>query len=442
MKKIIWPFVFCLLVIHAEGQTNTFPSSGNTGIGTTTPVTKLEVVGDIKSSSTNYDYYHVVSLASYSASTWYPVVLEANGVGGPVKFEIIRKSVHEDGSWYGSIHFVGVFNSSGWGNSSSQFQYKYEECCSVNLVSYIGQQFHGSHIIIYLRGGRHYYIKSNTEIENLSSVGNAYTIQPGVTNEQITVSPTTNIDGDPPTAVPSGGIESIEWRKALPNTSLSVSGNIGIGLSNPSQRLEVRGNGARIRLSASTDPSKYYFDIQSNPTDTNTVNFYATNGNNILKYAAGANTIALQPLAGNVLIGKTSQTNSSYKLDVNGNIRANRITVNTTGADYVFDSTYYIPSIDSLNRYISRYRHLPGFASAAEMQVEGVNLGAAQIHLLQNLEEMTLYIIEMHKKIEHLTLSQIDANKRIAELEDKDAILQNEIVKMNEKMQCLEAGSK
>jgi hypothetical protein len=43
-----------------------------------------------------------------------------------------------------------------------------------------------------------------------------------------------------------------------------------------------------------------------------------------------------------VLIGKTSQTNLAYKLDVNGNIRANKIVVNTTGADFVFDPGYHL----------------------------------------------------------------------------------------------------
>jgi len=48
---------------------------------------------------------------------------------------------------------------------------------------------------------------------------------------------------------------------------------------------------------------------------------------------------------GNVLIGKTSQTNSGYLLDVNGNIRANKIVVNTSSADFVFEPCYRLPSL-------------------------------------------------------------------------------------------------
>ncbi|TAM97330.1 MAG: hypothetical protein EPN39_11535 [Chitinophagaceae bacterium] len=103
--------------------------------------------------------------------------------------------------------------------------------------------------------------------------------------------------------------------------------------------------------------------------------------------------------AGNVLIGKTSQTNSSYKLDVNGNIRANQVTVNATGADYVFDSTYYLPSIDSLSEYIKAHHHLPGIPSAKEMQNNGMNVGDAYTKLLGKVEEMTRYMIVQENKI-------------------------------------------
>ncbi|TAM96466.1 MAG: hypothetical protein EPN39_13620 [Chitinophagaceae bacterium] len=106
--------------------------------------------------------------------------------------------------------------------------------------------------------------------------------------------------------------------------------------------------------------------------------------------------------AGNVLIGKTSQTNTSYKLDVNGNIRANQVTVNATGADYVFDPTYHLPSINSLSEYIKAHHHLPGIPSAKEMQNNGMNMGATETALLKKIEELTLYIVKLQKEVEEL----------------------------------------
>jgi hypothetical protein len=107
-------------------------------------------------------------------------------------------------------------------------------------------------------------------------------------------------------------------------------------------------------------------------------------------------------IAGNVLIGKTSQTNTSYKLDINGNARTNKIVVNTTGADYVFDSAYHLLPLDSVNAFIQKYHHLPDIASASEMQKEGLNVGYNQMKLLQKIEELTLIVIEQNKRIEEL----------------------------------------
>lgn len=114
--------------------------------------------------------------------------------------------------------------------------------------------------------------------------------------------------------------------------------------------------------------------------------------------------------SGNVLIGKTTQTNSSYKLEVEGNIRANQVTVNVTGADYVFDTAYQIISIDQLQKYIHTYHHLPGIASAKQMQTEGVDLGQNQMTLLRKIEELTLYVIAEDKKNRQLQ-TEIDALK-------------------------------
>ncbi|GAA4316424.1 hypothetical protein [Compostibacter hankyongensis] len=107
----------------------------------------------------------------------------------------------------------------------------------------------------------------------------------------------------------------------------------------------------------------------------------------------------LQDTLGNVLIGKTSQTNTSYKLDVNGNVRANKVVVNTTGADFVFDSAYHLPELSKVEDYIQKHRHLPDITPAYKMQAEGLDLGDNQVKLLQKIEELTLYTIDQDKRL-------------------------------------------
>jgi hypothetical protein len=112
--------------------------------------------------------------------------------------------------------------------------------------------------------------------------------------------------------------------------------------------------------------------------------------------------LCLNAKGGNVLIGKTSQTNTTYLLDVNGNARINQVVVNTTGADYVFDPGYCLIPLRELDVYLRQQHHLPGIAPAGQMQKEGLDLGDNQIRLLARVEELTLYLIDKDKEISAL----------------------------------------
>jgi hypothetical protein len=45
-------------------------------------------------------------------------------------------------------------------------------------------------------------------------------------------------------------------------------------------------------------------------------------------------------------------------------------------------------------------KHLPDIPSAEEMEEQGLDLGDMQIKLLQKIEELTLYVIELKKENE------------------------------------------
>jgi hypothetical protein len=151
-------------------------------------------------------------------------------------------------------------------------------------------------------------------------------------------------------------------------------------------------NSSASRISNTSDI--FYFSVWASPSTPN--------------IALGAASGAASYFRGNVLIGKTSQTNTNYRLDVGGNIRANQIVVNTTGADFVFDSAYHMLPLPALKNYILTNHHLPDIAPAAEMLSAGIDLGDNQTKLLQKVEELTLYLIEKDEqekeqaKINHL----------------------------------------
>ena len=111
----------------------------------------------------------------------------------------------------------------------------------------------------------------------------------------------------------------------------------------------------------------------------------------------GRSGIVLQPNGGNVGIGTANPTS---KLTVAGNINAREVKVTVdAGADFVFENNYNLPSLESVDQFIKENKHLPEIASAEEMKKDGINLSEMNIKLLQKIEEMTLYMIEMQKEI-------------------------------------------
>lgn len=132
---------------------------------------------------------------------------------------------------------------------------------------------------------------------------------------------------------------------------------------------------------------------------------------------------------GNVLIGKTSQA-TGYKLDIAGNVRADKIVVNTTGADFVFDSSYKLMPLNEVADFISSHRHLPEIAPASDMQTKGIDLGDNQTKLLQKIEELTLYLIEQNKqlvtqnkKIQQLTADNNDLKQQLNQIEEMKTLM-------------------
>ncbi len=107
-------------------------------------------------------------------------------------------------------------------------------------------------------------------------------------------------------------------------------------------------------------------------------------------------------IAGNVGIGVTDT--KGYKLAVGGSMIAEKIKVKlkTAWPDYVFAPEYTLPSLQEVEAHIKQYQHLPDMPSAKEVAAEGIDLGEMNRKLLQKVEELTLYIIDLKKEVEAL----------------------------------------
>lgn len=104
--------------------------------------------------------------------------------------------------------------------------------------------------------------------------------------------------------------------------------------------------------------------------------------------------------SGNVGIGTETP---DARLAVNGLIHAKEVLVDLVGwPDYVFENKYKLKTLEEVENFIEINGHLPSVPSAAEVEEYGVNLGEMNKILLEKVEELTLYMIQMDKELKSL----------------------------------------
>ena len=85
-----------------------------------------------------------------------------------------------------------------------------------------------------------------------------------------------------------------------------------------------------------------------------------------------------------------------------GNLESKKIKVTATPGsvpDYVFKDNYRLRSLSELESFIKTNSHLPNVPSAKEVEENGQDVGDIQLKLLEKIEELTLYMIELEKKV-------------------------------------------
>ncbi len=200
-------------------------------------------------------------------------------------------------------------------------------------------------------------------------------------------------------------------------------GNIGIGTNSPETKLHVNGviKSSLLDLSENSTTTLGYFG-RGLPTTggwSQTPDALALTymGRDFVIGGWSKSTTTWKGAAfyinsddGNVGIGTTLP---KEKLSVNGKIRAHEIKIETANwPDYVFAKDYQLRSLKETEKHIDEKGHLPDIPSAGDVTKNGVDLGEMNAKLLQKIEELTLYLIGLDKKVDKLDTE----NKELKEL--------------------------
>lgn len=99
-------------------------------------------------------------------------------------------------------------------------------------------------------------------------------------------------------------------------------------------------------------------------------------------------------------------TNAMLSVGGNGKIACKEVRVfnNTTGywADFVFEKNYKLMPLKDVENYYKKFNHLPDVPTSNEIYSNGNDLAKTDAVLLQKIEELTIYVVELNKKIEAL----------------------------------------
>jgi len=383
--KGLFNYGLCLLSFGSFAQNNTFPTTGNVGIGTTSPEKKLDVNGDILLKNST----GMKQIFTWTASdTNWRIGMNANpGFTKSMLTQHVQFMTYSGGSTQGFA--VGVNG----GNSSLEIR--------------------GSDHAAFFRGN--------------IGVG--------------TTSPSEKLDvegqvrwGTSPSGSWGEGLLSMNsgWNSGSYPTLGSVGGSAGslIMLHNP--HIPFRTDNvapgftgkAAVRMATDAGGSNWW-DMGVGG------DFFYVLSKNSGEYLRITNQ-------GNLGIGTTTP---DEKLTVKGKIHTEevRVDLSVPAPDYVFADNYNLPTLESIEKFIKSESHLPEIPSAKEMEANGVELGTMNMLLLKKIEELTLYTLEQQQQIKQLA---IESQQQKAKSQQSIEELTLFILEQEKRIQKLEANEK
>lgn len=390
-----------------------FKTNGDIGVGTITPSSKFHVNGVITATGgTSNDWNSAYSWGNHALAGY--LTTETDPQVGSITTGYIPRwngSALVTGNLYSSGTFLGLNATSAIG--AAQFVVadtngSYGGISVNSIAASGGLPFYGYAVngvtscwTYFKQSNSDFAIYNSGERMAVENDGDVRIGQPATTSSRLEV-------------LGNSTITSPTLKVATNYTGTSdVRGIDATSISNPGYGIGVYGTGGYMGLRGVGDASTYTgfaYGVYGSASGTagTRVGVYGAASGGTENWGGYFNTKSYMT---ELRVGSTTGA-TGYLLSVAGKIMCTELRVQNTSAwpDYVFADDYNLKSIDELEQHIKTEKHLPGVPSACEVEENGIAVGEMQKVMMEKIEELTLYIIELKKENEKL-------NNRVQSLE-------------------------